>query len=106
MFGELSAAAECHRIHVKERGVSEPQGLAVEVVQPPRERDAFLGVCHRGMLFAQQPVSVRVPGVREHGSSPPVSVMPHDDRPQVGRDQTARQILSGGDSGYPVRAWR
>ena len=56
---------------VQQRGVGERERLAVQVIQPPRERDRLLRVGHRGVLFAEQPQRVRVPGVREHAEVGP-----------------------------------
>ena len=51
---------------MEERGVCEREGLAIHVIQPPRERDALLGTRHRGVLIAQQPERVRGPGIESH----------------------------------------
>src|ERR1700681_2660710 len=51
---------------MEECGICEREGLAIHVIQPPRERDGLLGMRHRGVLIAKQPERVRVPGMREH----------------------------------------
>ena len=50
---------------VQQRAIGERDRLAVLVIQPLRERNRLFRVGHRGILFAEQPECVRVPGMCE-----------------------------------------